>query len=525
MKKHRANLILKRLRRRIWAERILNWIINGMLALGIIIILLMTVIHLYPLVYPLKKAVYVLALVMTVALSIGFLQRPKLRDAACLGDSLGLEDRLITYIEYKEENTPFIKVFLEDLEDILKDHDFLKRYRLRLRSKRLFAGILMICISFGLYCLPTESREVAKEREEINKIVRAEAEEIKKLLEEENALSKDEELQGEARDILEDLEKRLKDTYDFNEAAGEIYNAQRKIEDILKKDHIDTIEALCGAFQGASTANEDLKNALKSGDIESAIKLSKNRSFTDKEQGEMLQGLELEEKRPHTTTTKEKLNAIRKDLEKKSFTGEALAKTIKSLRDREAMENVEKGVLDELKETKERFIAKSDSGMKNMGGQDKVSTFTKGKETDLSSGEASNNQGNELLAGGVGNKAMSNTEGVGGGKGSASGKGTDQGVFGEVERATEANRLGEAEGSISKISGQSSEAGNITSKFSDRALAIEGEKMDLQGALMEYKKEGMKYVYKQNIPVGRRELVMEYFMQLSGGMKDGAKNN
>ncbi|MCT4564911.1 MAG: hypothetical protein N4A68_11460 [Maledivibacter sp.] len=525
MEKHRADLMLKRLRRRIWAEGILNWLINGMLASGIIATLLMAFIHLYPLVYPLKKAVYLLALVMTIALTIGLLQRPKLKDTAYLGDSLGLEDRLITYIEYREENTPLIKVFLEDLEDILKDGDFLKKHRLRLRGKRLFASILMICISLGIYYLPTETRELAKEREEINKIVRGEAQEIKKLLEEDNSLGKDKELQGKARDILEDLERRLKNTYDFNEAAGEIYHAQREIEDIWRKDHIDTLEGLCGALQGASDANKDLKNALKSGDMEGVIKLSKNRSFTDKEQEKMLQGLELEEKRPHTTITKEKLNEIRKDLEKKSFTGEDLARTIKSLRDREALEDLEKGILDELRETKERFIAKSDGGIKNRGGQDKVSTFTQGNKTDLGSGGGSDREGNELLAGGVGNKAMDNTEGVGGGKGFASGKGTDQGIFGEVEGATEANRLGEADGSISRISGQSSKAGNITSKFSNGAVAVEGEKMDLQGALMEYEKEGMKYVYKQNIPVGRRELVMEYFMQINGGMKDGEKDD
>lgn len=525
MEKQRVEQILKKLRRKIWTERIIDWIINGLAASAVCITIFMIFTHLYTLVYGLKKSLYIFASIMIVALIIGFLKRPKLKETAILGDRLGLNDRLITYLEYREKNTPFIEVFLEDLDFILKNCNFHKKYKLKIGGKKLFLGILLLCISFGIYYLPTENREIVKEKEEINKILKEEASEIKKVIEEEIALDEHKDIQREARDVLKKLEKNLKDTFDFNEAAAEITEAQREAQNIFKKDEEDILEALSGVFQGASAASGDFKNALKSQDIENAIELSKDRTFTHKEQEKILESLKLEEERPHTSRTKEKLNTIKRELENKTFTGNSLKKVLKSSNKSYAMENVEKEILTKLQESKERFLAKSDSGMKNKGGQDRLSTFAEGKETDLSSGETGSREGNELLAGGFGNKAVNSSEGVGGGGSAAYGEGRKTEVFGKQQKNTDTNRLGDAEVSISQITGQKSQSGDITNKFSNEVLAIEGERKDLEGVFMEYRKEGMKYIYRQNIPLGRRELIMKYFTSINGGKANGEENN
>lgn len=525
MKKQRVEQALKKLRRKIWTERIIDWVINGLAASAGCITIFMIFTHLYTLVYGLKKSLYIFALIMIVALIIGLLQRPKLIETAILGDRLGLEDRLITYLEYREENTSFIEVFLEDLDFILKDCNFHKKYKLKIGGKKLFLGILLLFISFGIYYLPTENRERVKEKEEINKILKEEAREIKKVIEEQIALDERKDVQKEAREVLKNLEQNLRDTFDFNEAAAEIAETQRKAQNIFKKDEEDIVEALSGVFQGASAASGDMENALKSKDIENTIELSKDRIFSHKEQEKILESLKLEEKRPHTSRTKEKLNTIKRELENKTFTGNSLKKALKSSNKSHTMENVEKEILNKLQERKERFFAKGDSGIKNKGGQDRLSTFTEGKETDLSSGEASRQEGKELLAGGLGNKAVNSSEGVGGGGSAASGEGTKTGAFGKLQKNTDINRLGDAEVSISQITGQKSEVGDITNKLSNEVLAIEGERKDLEGAFIEYRKEGMGYVYKQNIPLGRRELIMKYFTSINGGKADGEENN
>ncbi|SKC45770.1 coiled-coil domain-containing protein [Maledivibacter halophilus] len=525
MRKKKIILVLKKLRRKIWIERIINSIIKGLMVFSILIFIFMIFTQIYPVVYGIKKAVYIFIFTMIISILIGIFKRPKLKEAALVGDKFGLEDRLITYIEYKEENTPLMEIFLEDLKYILENFNPLKKYKIKIKVKRLFTGILFICISLGIYYLPTGTRGVAAEREEINKELTEEAREIKKILEEEMASEEDSNIKKEKKEILKDLEKKIERTFDFKDGAGEIANAQRRIEELYERNNEDILRALAGIFQGVSPDHRDLENALMNRDIENTMDLIKNKIFTEIEQKKILENLKAEEKNYYSVETKEELNKIKKKLENKEFSNETLRKSLEEIKEKKALKDMEKDILSELQESKERFFSKSKDGIEAPKGEKKLSALTKGEKADLKSGEKSREESSELLAGGFGNEAQSNTKGIGRGGKSASGEGTGEKAFGELEKNSQDKRLGDDKGDISNIRGEESKTGNIESKSSNEVFAVEGEKKDLRTELIKYENQGMKYIYKQNIPLERKDLVIKYFMEINGGKTNGEENN
>lgn len=521
MPRHPADIILKKLRVKIWMNRILDYMIMGLVVSAIVSLLFMMFVHFYPLVYVARRVFYLNLIISTIFVLVGIFKKPKIQDAAAIGDGLGLEDRLITYIEYKEDDSAIVEAFKEDLEYMIMDNPILSRYKFKINFKNLISAILIVLLSGASYFLPSGARELAEERQDINIALRQESENIKRLRESEEASVLDDEIQRELTDTLKELERKLEKTYSFSEAAADISEGQREISELVDRNRSDLVEALSGVFEGSSVNQVEVQPNFRNGNRDNILELNANKGFSKNEQQKILDSLKREMDKPHTLNTKKALEKIRSKLEKGSLSGEELKKVLKSRDGQADIENIKENTLIKLQEAKERLISQGDKGMNNQGGQQRLSTFAEGENIDYRQGESSNDSRSKLLSGGMGNKPVKSTDGIGGGGQRASGEGDKQGLFGEVAKNIESTRIGEEEGEISQIYGEASESGVLIHSESYSALAIEGEIKALKSSLIEFKKEGINYVLKYDIPLHRKELIMEYFKQLNGGKTDG----
>ncbi|SHJ87666.1 hypothetical protein [Paramaledivibacter caminithermalis] len=515
MQSHPAEKTLKKLKGKIWGERILNLMIQGLLVSSIFLFLSILFSHIYPIVYVFRKVVYMALFILIIFISIGLFKKPLLQEAATIGDSLGLKDRLVTYIEYKDNKSPVVEVFMENLEHIIENMDIVKKYKVKIKFKNLLIAALISSLSLGVYFLPSNARQIAEESEDINKMIKEEAKKIRDIKEKKIDSASDD-ASKDLINTLEKLEKKLESCYSFNEAATEISQTQRKIEGIDVRNTYDMIEALSGVFNGTLAMENSFEISLMNDDIDKNLDIGLNTNFSEEDQQKFLKNLKKEMDKPHNSNTKDILKKIEAELANNSLNKEKLKRMIKYNK-----ENIEEDTLIKLQEAKERLMAQDDNGMKNQVGDYQFSTFDKGKNMDYRKGEVSDSDENKMFIGGRGNKSVTSSCGIGGGHQRASDEGRGEETLGELDKNSKNERLGDDGSSVSNIYGQINDSGTIIHQVSNKVLAIDGESSILEAALKEFQKDGLKYVYKYKIPLKRRELIMDYFSRLNGGELDG----
>lgn len=510
------DLVLLKLRRKLWLENVLHWLISGLLVTAGMLFVFVVSAHLYPLLYVPGKALYAGGALMALALAAGLLKRPDLKQAAAAGDRLGLEERLTTYLEYRNREFALGEAFREEAEYAVQNINPLSRYKLSINGKKILAAAILIILAWGIYFLPSETRQAAGEREEINRELQKEAGKIKKIREELPETKDDRENNEQLLSVLKTLERRLSRAGDFDLAAAEVADAQKKLgRSVASQDEI--MQSLAGIFEGTGSGHQVLREALRSGDLEKAVKLSAESQFTDSERKTMLDNLQEAAGAASSPELKSELARLKTALEDNALSGEKLQEALRAVADTGKLFAPEEKVALELQQSKERLLARTNGGINSPGGGDRLAAFAAGETSDYSRAETTGSSGGDLAAGGPGGHHTGSSHGVGGGGNKASGEGNGEGLTGELARREQATRLGEEGAPLSRVQGQLGTEGGMVDKAADRVPTETGELSTPDRVRAEFGEADMEYVLKYPIPLPRRELVMEYFTLLNGG--------
>lgn len=515
--------IIKKIRRKIWRNKIIEMLVNGLFYAAVLLLILTLTLFFYPVVYAPIKAFYIVAGIMVFVLLIGIFKRPGLYQAAAEGDSNGLEERLITYWEYKEEDSLMVEILNDEVENALREKDLSRMCSLKISGRKLLLSAVIFVVIWGVYLLPVGKRQEAEKKEEVNVQIKKEAQDIKELRSEMASEISDKEGEKVLSALIE-LERNMKSSYDFNRAAAEVTAAQKNLNQ-CSGNSSEALEAMAGLFAGTGVEHEELQKALESGNINKALELSNGEQFSAPEQEALLQNMEKQRNILENSGLKEELSQLEAALKEQALTGDKLSEALESMAKRKKLQEVIEKTDLELQECKERLLARAEQGIKTPGGKDQLESFAMGETAGYDMGERTSEQGGDLATGGNGNSAMSNPNGIGGGGQNASGKSNGQSAFGEVEKLEEDVRLGDDKSSTSQVKGQWGEEGSIIDKTADQVPAETGEYKYIERAVSTFQEQGMAYVEKFEVPLEREPLVMRYFSQLNGGNIDAGKSN
>ena len=113
---------------------------------------------------------------------------PRSYKIAKIADSLGLKERVITACELKDDESGLAKLQREDTLKAVKGADFKSLYKIHVPYYKLLTGVLLLCLTLIVFTIPTEAREKASLKEEIENETKNQ---IEKIQEERKNLSKD----------------------------------------------------------------------------------------------------------------------------------------------------------------------------------------------------------------------------------------------------------------------------------------------------------------------------------------------
>ncbi|MCG8403413.1 MAG: hypothetical protein MJA84_17720 [Firmicutes bacterium] len=516
MPRQPLDLALKQLRRKIWLQNIISRLLNGLLAAAALSFLCLAAAHLYPLLHAPAKALYLGAAALSLSLAAGLASRPGLKRTAAVGDGLGLEERLTTYLEYRERDFPLAPLFLAEAENTVRNLNPPGLYRISVNGKKLLAAAVLIVLAWGVYFLPSEARREAREKEEIVREIQREAEKIKTLRQQLAAAGQDPQSK-DTLSVLKSLERNLNRSGDFNRAAAEVAAAQKELGSWGNKPVSEIMEALAGLFEGAGAGAKGLPGALRSGDLAKAAALSAQSAFSAREQKNLLDNLSGTAANALSPGAGEELARLKTLLADNALTGAKLQEIMRSLDTTREKPALEEELAVELQQSKQRLLARAQKGEKSPGGRDYLTAFAPGETGAYNRAEALGAPGSDPLAGGPGGRPFSGSQGVGGGGAAASGEGTGAGAPGRVARQEQAVRPGGDGAAPSRVLGKLGDQGLIVDKTAPGVPAQTGELQLHAQAWASFGAEDTEHLWKHRVPLQRRELVMEYFQQLNGG--------
>lgn len=506
--KDKIYITLKKLRNKIWVNNIIGCLINSLLIYSLIILGFTIIIYVIPIVYFIKKSIIIGAILLGLGIIRGIIKRPSIKNTALIGDKMGLKDRLITYIEYKNNDDSIINLFKNDLKETLDSFNVIKNYKIHIKFKRIIISLLVIVLSLGIYFVPSNNKDIAIEKQNINKDIKQEAQnvadikkEIKEKLDKENLDKKDKQI---LLSSLDNLEKKLNKADDYNQGSIDINEAQSELNEI-NESYMNDVSSV---FEGVKQGNNSLETAIDSGNIDRIKQALMDEEFNQQEKNKMIDNID----KIQNSTNSEALNKIKDCLKKGDSSGKDIADILN--KDKKKLKIAKKAHM-KLESMKERMLSKEGEGFKSFGDK-KGSDFVNGDNDELDNGENGFEKPSEMVMGNAGNKKMANSNGVGGNVDSTSDS-NKQSKEGHIKRNEESTRLKDNGNEISSVSGVTGEDGIINNKYSDNVSEIKGDYKSLDTIEKEFSKEGMDYIFKQDIPLEDRDLVTEYFKKLNGG--------
>lgn len=519
--------MVKKLRNKLWMERILKYFLNTLLASAAGILALTITAHMFPILCVPEKCVWTGAVLVFGGLSAGLLRRPGIKAAAQAGDSLGLNNRLSTYLETADREGPVMDAFREEAKEAVESFNPAVRYRLIIQWKRLLAAFVLMILSIGIFFIPSPKIQVAAEKQSINEDLKAEAKSLEQLrlqAQQENEKQEKEEDSrqlGSLSDLLLKLEKKLTGSYSYEQAALNVSKTQKELEALGKNPSGEDMKGLAGIFDGMDKSYDRVKQFLESGEPEQAALVARTQSFTHEEQDKMLENinrLQSAMKEGSSSMLKETLEKLKAAAEKGNLDGNQLADALKKASDGKQALKLAEETGARLQSLKERLMAKGENGFKSFGDGQKSSMFTEGENGGMKNGESGEGNSSEIALGEAGNMAARNPNGIGGGIVS-DGSGKDvKSRDGQVDKSGTSAVPDLTGVHTSDVKGIWQDGqGTVKDKESDKVVETDGEIKDVDTLYKEFQREGMEYVFKYEIPSGEKQLVVDYFNRLNGG--------
>lgn len=526
MAEARAEAALRKLRNRIWLGNVLERLSVTLVVSAAGVFLLTAARHVVVLPYFAGKAAVLLAALWAAGGIWALAGRPGIKQAAAAGDRLGLQDRLSTYLEYGDRDGAVVEAFREELESVLAGFDPARMYRLVFPWKRMLASVIIFTAAGCVFWLPSPRAEEAAWREEVNRELRQEAENvalIKKGLEEKAG---EEEapagsLEKNAAALLRELEKKLERGYDYREAALQVAGALQELPRRGRGLDPADVRGLAGIFEGVGEKTAEAAGLLRSGDAGGAARALGTPAFKENERRAMLENVRrLLAGRDLSGPQRQVLQEIKAALEKEGFHAGDLAKVLSSAPSvkKEAPELKETET--KLQSLKERLLAKSGGGTGRPGGAgggefapenaaDPLGGDTAGREAATARGDFSGRFRREPWA-------------LGGGGVPGGGATGETGREGRVEKS-DAPVFAPAAGSGSlEARGEWREnSGRVGERRSDRVLGLAGDGGGREALYRDFQREDAASPDGYALPSDKRRLVLEYFRVLRGDDADG----
>lgn len=502
--------VLKKLYKKLWLQRLVKSLINAFLIISIFTFILVLLSHFIPIVYLKEKLFYISFLLFIAMLVKTIIKKPSLKEVARLGDKLGLQEKLLTYIEFsnKYDKSEIFQIFKDDLEDELQEFDLVKRYNMGIDPKRIITAFIIILLSFGTYFFPSFSREIALERETINKDIKKEVAKIKEEKKDIIDNIEDKEIKEEASKVIKKLNKQLNKTYEYDKALKEMSKAEEELNHIKEKNYKKNLQQVSSLFKGTYIENTNFDNKLREGTIDDNTLKEDNFNISKEDRKKISGNLKSNK---DFLKDEEFKNKIGKELEKEDITTKDLMNSIKNERDKIKFGG-------EFRDSKEKLIAKKDE--KNFGngeGDKKSKDFSMGeKESSYKYGENSKNGGIQQKIKGEGNSKSEDNNAVGGSKTGQNKEIKENANKGTIGRYDKETKEGE-EGNVSKLKSKVNKEGKLTNKSIEEIAGEIGENQHMQNKWLEYKKQGMDYILKYEIPMDKEDIVIEYFKELNSG--------
>lgn len=138
---------IRKLRNRMWLENIVESLVITLLISSVCILLLSVLGHFTVIVHVFSKEAFLLAASCVAGTAVGLARRPGMKRAAQVGDRLGLQDRLITYLEYRDRSGAVLSAFRRELGEVLARRSPVDMYPVNFRWKRVLAAVLISAVA------------------------------------------------------------------------------------------------------------------------------------------------------------------------------------------------------------------------------------------------------------------------------------------------------------------------------------------------------------------------------------------
>ncbi len=500
--------VLKKLLKKLWLQKLLKGLTNVLLIGSLFTFVLIIFSHFIPIVYLKEKLFYAGCILFILIFLKTIIEKPTLEETARLGDKLGLKEKLITYIEFNnsDDESEVFQIFRDDLEDELQEFDLIKEYKIYISPKKIFLAFIILVLSIGTYFIPSFSRELALEKETINKNIKKEVTKIKEEKKDIIENIEDKETKEEVSKVIKKLNKQLNKTYEYDKALKEIAKAEEKLNYIKEKNYKKNLQQISSLFKGTDIEKTDLNNKLKEGTIDENILKQNNFNISKDDRKKISDNLNSNKE---FFSNKEFKKKIEKEFDKKDLTTKDLINSMKN--DKYEVEFGRK-----FEDTKENLIAKKDE--KNFGsgeGDKKSKDFSMGeKESSYKYGETSKNGGMQQKIKGEGNSKSEDNNAVGGNKTGENKEIKEKANKGTIGRYNKETKEGE-KGDITNLKSKVNNEGKLTNKSIEEITGEIGENQYMQNKWLEYKKKGMDYILKYEIPMDKEDIVIEYFKELN----------
>lgn len=267
---------IKPLKNRIHVNILIMSAVIGLLAGGAVIMFLSAFAVFFPVTYLVEKLLLIFsACIFSSVLVAGLFLRPSNLKTIKKADSLGLQERLITSFELKDNDSFIAKIQRLDALKIAKSSDFKALYPLRFPVKICIVGVLLLIITASTFLVPSKPREAAKTAEKLHEEILKESKKLEKAKDDINkkpGIPK--EKLGEINKSIDKLLSELKESKKEEDALKALSMAEHKISDLKTSKNEGMGKLLESLMKNAAT--KELSEALKSSKAEDLKKAMKD---------------------------------------------------------------------------------------------------------------------------------------------------------------------------------------------------------------------------------------------------------
>lgn len=554
MKKiQQVNRYLRFLKYKIYLNIIIKSLITGFLygVIGGVLIAIASIFISIPYLSRLIMFFYLGSVI--VSLIIGVIKKPNIKTVFKIADSLGLKERLTTFLEFENDNSAMAKLQREDTLRIVTTSFIQRKYGYYIPKKRLFISLILIFCTIGILFIPFDKQIFAKDLETFFEEKNIE---LKKIEQVKDGIVKNSKMTREAKLNLDEEIKKLiknnKTNFDKDKMIKEISRTIHKIETMKFGIHEKSLEQLSKSLED-NTLSKELSSAVKSKDksqISEAMKNINNQleNLSEEEKQKLLKKLKEQNDLSTEFEAEKMLEEIMDSLESNDSNidnnSQAYNKMSNALKSSKS--NL-MGVNSNL--TSEDFFAKNSNTNQNTSnsaeslGQDtgvEGDEYVQGTPNQPSgiSGTGSVNQpgegmGTGISAGSGSGKGIGNGMGQGaGGNGAGDGSSNSEdqysqemiGGFGGKKSGGESivenfesiytpQRVG-GNKDESYVNGQMLESGTIELSETNSGQMLPGEFVPYNKVLLEYKDKALTNIDSPQIPSVMKDIVKEYFSSL-----------